>query len=199
MATREAQPDFMWLTEAEWKSLIPTSPKKSDRFAVPAAIADRLVRFHLTPTMAYGESQGWDPRSIRSRELTLTVTDATADKIELRLDGVALLGADYASYEQKDKKGAGEQGTSAVGYEPKLLGFLTYDVKNKAFTRFDVAALGDTYGTLGGSSFIFYRAGRQPLGVAFELASGKAPADRVPPRAAVVYNTVNAPYLGTGK
>lgn len=65
----------------------------------------------------------------------------------------------------------------------------------KAFTRFDGLALGDAHGKQGGSNVMFYRPGRHPLGVSFELVSGNAPANRIPPRAAVVYHTLNPQYL----
>ena len=41
ITTPQAQPDHMWLTEAEWKSLLPADPKKGDKAVVPAGITDR--------------------------------------------------------------------------------------------------------------------------------------------------------------
>ena len=35
--------------------------------------------------------------------------------------------------------------------------------------------------------------------VAFELASGAAPAERIPPRATVVYHTLKPQYFGKGR
>ena len=52
--------------------------------------------------------------------------------------------------------------------------------------RFDLVAFGDHWGSgpyTGGA-----RPGRAPLGVAFELSRGEAPADRVPPQAAREWN-----------
>ncbi len=45
-----------------------------------------------------------------------------------------------------------------------------------------MVALGDTFGIFGGSLCIFYRNGRQPLGVAFQLVDPDVPANRVMPR-----------------
>ena len=70
--------------------------------------------------------------------------------------------------------------TVGVGYEPELFGHLEYDRQAGTFTRFDLIALGDYYGRLGGSAWNVYRPGRQPLGITFELSSGDTPADRIP-------------------
>src|SRR5262249_12427644 len=46
-ARPEAQRDHLWLTEAEWRGLVPADPKPGDRAPVPAAVAHRIFRFHL--------------------------------------------------------------------------------------------------------------------------------------------------------
>ncbi len=73
------------------------------------------------------------------------------------------------------------------------------DRKTNTFTRIDVVALGDAYGTPGGDHHFNYRAGRYPIGISFELADGTRPGERIPPRAAVVYDTPNPAYFATGK
>lgn len=194
----EAQPDFMWITQVEWKAIVRPYPVKGDRYPLLEAVADRMTRAHLTMGMAYGECGLCDRRSVRSRSLTLTVTDVSAGAVHLRLEGAVALGADYATSERKDRKGS-PKGESVQGFEPRVLGYLTYDRKADAFTRVDVVALGDAYGTPGGDHHFNYRAGRYPIGISFELAAGTTPAERVPPRAAVVYDTPNPAYFVTGK
>ena len=51
----EANPDYLWLTEAEWKSLIPAQPKKGDRVGLPGPIVDRICWYHLLPS-AWGRA-----------------------------------------------------------------------------------------------------------------------------------------------
>jgi hypothetical protein len=85
------------------------------------------------------------------------------------------------------------------GFEPKVPGYLTWNRKTNTFTRFDVVALGDAYATPGGDHHFNYRAGRYPIGISFELAAGTTPGERIPPRAAVVYDTPNPAYFATGK
>src|SRR4051812_9969903 len=40
--SKEPGRDHLWLTEAEWKSLVPGRPKKAQRFAVPKPLVDRM-------------------------------------------------------------------------------------------------------------------------------------------------------------
>jgi hypothetical protein len=161
--------DHLWLTEAEWKSLVPANPHPGDRIPLPAAVAERILRFHLTDNTR-GEPPMWRRDDIRTQELTLTVEEATPAALRMRLDGRVLLAtrADAAQAER--------------GFEASLLGYLGYDRMKGRFDRFEVVAVGDHWGegTYTGGA----RPGRSPLGIAFELADGKSGADLVPPQGA---------------
>ena len=187
ITTPQAHPDHMWLSEAEWKSLMPANPRVGDTFAMPAGVADRLVRRHLNPRTVYdGLSDGLDLASVRAAEVNLTVEAVSADTVRLRLDGHAKLGKEPPP----DVVAGKIASMSQWGYEPKLLGFLEYDPKKQVFTRFDVVALGDQFGRVG-LTIGAARPGCQPLGVAFELVTGDSPADRVPPGSA----STSRPYF----
>ena len=56
-----------------------------------------------------------------------------------------------------------------------LLGKLVFDRQKEAFTRFDMVAVGDFYGTLYGNNRNYFRSGRTPLGVAFHLVDETSP------------------------
>ncbi len=193
----EAQPDFFWIKEEEWKAIVRPNPAKGDQYPLLDAVADRMTRAHLIMGMAYGECGICGKDSVRARSLTLTVTDVSANLVQLRLEGSAALGADYETSEKNDRKGSRE-GKSVQGYEPKVRGYLTYDTKASAFKRFDIVALGDAYGTPGGDHHFNYRPGKYPIGISMELVAGATPAERIPPRAAVVYDTPNPAYFATG-
>jgi hypothetical protein len=194
----EAQPDFMWITESEWQAIVRPNPAKGDTYPLLDAVADRMTRAHLILGMAYGECGISNKDSVRARSLTLTVTDASADLVQLRLEGMAALGADFATSQKLDRKGSRE-GNSVQGFEPQVLGYLTWDRSANRFTRFDVIALGEAYGTPSGDHHFNYRSGRYPVGISMELASGKTSAERIPPRAAVIYDTPNPEYFATGR
>jgi hypothetical protein len=174
----DSQPNYLWLTEAEWKSLIPADPKKGQHVRVADAIADRICLQYLHPVLAFCACSGWGKDQRRGQELRLTVEDVTDRHIRLRLDGSARFGAPYVRERADDLKGP-------FGYEPTILGFVEYDRKAQRVTRFDFVALGDMHGYPNTDDAAWrpsWRPGRQPLGVAFELVSGNAPADRVPAR-----------------
>lgn len=159
--------DHLWLTEAERQALIPAEPNKGDRQPVPAAVAERILRFHLIDNTR-GEPPMWQRDEIRKHELTLTVQDVTPVALRLRLDGSALL-ATSPDTAKADR-----------GFDVRLLGTIDYDQTKKKIDRFEVVAVGDHWGEgryTGGA-----RPGRKPLGIAFELATGKTAADLVPPQ-----------------
>jgi hypothetical protein len=176
ITTPQAQPDHMWLTEAEWKSLLSASPRNGDKYPIPAGITDRLLRWHLSPLTVYGETNALGPKEVRAGALMLTVEAVAPTCVRLRLDGFAKLGQEAPAVVAGGKIACIDQ----WGYEPRLLGFLEYDPQKKVFTRFDIVALGDHFGRLGICDSAARR-GLQPLGITFELVKSPRPADRLPP------------------
>jgi hypothetical protein len=166
----EASRDHLWLTEAEWRSLLPPAGAKvGDTFPLPPAVARRVARFHLIDNTR-GEPPMWRAEDVRRADLRLTVERNDGEKVVLRLEGPVLLATDA------------DTGRAGRGYDAAVLGYVSYNVKADQVERFDVVALGDHWGEgrfTGGA-----RPGRAPLGVAFELATGEKPGDAVPPQAA---------------
>jgi hypothetical protein len=175
----DANPDYFWLKKEELETLVPPDPKAGQTMPVADVVAERIFRFHLNPTLVFGETNGMRKEHIRDGQLTLTIESVTPQFIRMRMDGFARLGSDFATADA-----AAKEKRSSPGYEPDVLGYLEVDRKKNKFTRFDLVALGDTFGQLGGDLKYLYRADRNPLGVAFELVRPDAPiADRtVPPR-----------------
>jgi len=159
--------DHLWLTEAEWKGLVPAEPKVGDKSPLSPAVAERIARFHLIDNTR-GEPPLWGRDDVRAKEMSLTVQEANESTILLRLDGQALLSS-RADLEKSER-----------GYDARLFGWIGYDRKKQTITRFDVVALGEHWGH--GTYTPNARPGRAPLGVAFELATGKSAADLVPPQ-----------------
>jgi hypothetical protein len=164
----EAGRDHLWLTESEWKSLIPAAARRGDTLTVPQPITDRMCRRYLIDLVRVGGNGGpRRPEHVLAERLRLTVEEATPERVRLRLDGTARLAT-------HDPNGG------ARGKEPKVdafrvQGFLTYNVKARKLTRFNAVAFSET----GHYDEIHRRV--LPLGVAFELARGDTPAERVPP------------------
>jgi hypothetical protein len=165
----EAARDHLWLTESEWRSLAPARAKRGDQFPLADKIAERICRFHLIDNTR-GEPPLWGREEVRSRKFTITVEEASSAGIRVRLDGAAVI-ATHADASKADR-----------GYDVRLMGYIHFDTANDALDRFELVAVGDHWGD--GTYTRGARPGRTPLGVAFELASGKSPSDRVPPQAA---------------
>ena len=191
----EANPDFLWLTEAEWRSLVPADPKKGDKVPLPDALLQRMCRYHLLPDALHGRTgDTWGAKGIRAKEAILTVEDVSAAVVHLSLDGFVWLGKAFDPAAPPRSK---RDVDSILGYEASLRGRLTYDISKRAFTQFDMVVLGDMYGEAKKDSW-FYRPGRNPVGFAFELSSGATPVDRLPPRGNMTQSDLER-YLGLGR
>jgi len=184
----ETQSDLLWLTEAEWKSMIPASPKPGERIEVAAPIQKR---FYSTIGIDYMEGS---VNSVRPRETTMTLTVERADdrELALRLEGHALLG------KPMDEKTRTERETR--GCAVRVLGEVRYDRKKQAITRFDVVGVGRAWGNKMDYIHREVRLEEYPwmYGIAWELVSGDAPQDRIPPYNLLHYNSVG-PYFEGGQ
>jgi hypothetical protein len=165
----EPNRDYLWLTAAEWKSLVPEDPKKGDRFALPSTIQERFLRFHLVDGTK-GLSGPWQAEHIRTAEITLVVTEVSPALVRLRLEGIAVM------MNKPDRTQA--EGTADV----RLLGYLDYDKKASKFSRFDILALGPFRTSRKEEGVQGRKDVRVTLGFAFELVPGDASTHFVPPR-----------------
>jgi hypothetical protein len=163
--------DHLWLTEAEWKSLLPAHPRVGDKLPVPSPLVDRLVRFHITLEIQ-GCTLGHRAEDIRSCQMTLTVEKVSSAGVRLRLDGSVLLASPAG-------KGGEVNKNIGYGFDGKYLGYLNYNATKKAIDRFDIVALGDSW--TDGRCFHGCRPGRHTTGIAFELPHADVTAPLLPP------------------
>lgn len=157
---QELQHDSLWMTKAEWQSLVPEQPKVGDSRIVPAFLVSRLGVHHGSFVGANGVRISATPKPT----LTLTVEDASPDQLRFRLQGFL---------QTSDCQGPSKVGT--VDYH--VSGCLHYDLKKKTFSRFDMVAVGDISGTENpppkGRSMVVV--------LLFELSPGDTPWQRTPP------------------
>ena len=169
--------DQIWLSEADWKALMPADPKKGKRFALPASVAGRIVS-HLTD---WSEANGahWEAEHVRSKDLTLAVEEVSASTIWLRLEGSIRLAhatpKKAIRYHKTLRPLHHEDPKASARFDGQVLGYLTYDRDKKVFTRFDVVALGEYVGPLlnpyrNEDGQNLYLIKPCPLGVSFEIA-----------------------------
>jgi hypothetical protein len=156
----------MWIQADEVKELVPAKREAGFKYPVPEKIAERIARFHLIDNTR-GEPPTWSREHVRSRRMELTVVSATADAIELSLDGDAVLATDA------------DVAKAAVGFEVRLGGRMRYSLKKDAFEKFEIVALGQHWGDH--NDMQAARPGKSYLGISFEIAGNK-PGDKVPPQ-----------------
>ncbi|HEX7902083.1 MAG TPA: hypothetical protein VF950_30260, partial [Planctomycetota bacterium] len=51
MNTRMPGTDVMWVTEKEWKAMIPAKPRKGEALDFPATLRNRLVTYYMLPEL----------------------------------------------------------------------------------------------------------------------------------------------------
>jgi hypothetical protein len=189
--------EYMWLTRAEWKSMVPSDPRQGTTLEVDERISQRMARFHLTPQRATTSEGGIkSKRSIKQARLRLIVKEVTPQQIRMELDGFIHWGSEYDA-----SKAITPNGPLAQGFATPLHGRLEFDRKTKTFKRFDIVAPGHVWGRWGdanGKSMYVERPRRSPFGFALQLATGNSPTDRIPPGGNGRYIT-GADYFGDSK
>jgi hypothetical protein len=185
----EPQREWLWLTEAEAKSLAPAERQPGETYAFPVAIRQRIFLYYLYNWFTNSGGGFWGPRLLKNGELTLTVEKRTADKVSLRLNGAALFqgligkgtqphgGHMFGPSPESGQKGVPDP--YEIFYDARLFGTLEYDLAKKQFTRFDAVALGDYRGHWG----LSLKVKPVPVGFAFQLDPRDLPNGRHAPYA----------------
>ena len=167
----ETQSDMLWLTRAEWRSLLPGAREVGSTYTVARPIARR---FFTTIGIDYMEGS---VNSLVPRELALSMTLLSRENgsVKLRLDGYAELGKRLDLEKRNEKR--------SRGCEVRVLGFVEYDRESDAITRFDVAGLGDAWGNKMEYVRRAIRIADYPwsYAIACELVTPEKPIDFIPP------------------
>ena len=71
----KAARDHVWITKDEVKALAPAKAEVGFRYAMPAKVADRLIRYHLIDNTR-GEPTLWKPDEVRGQRFTLVAGPA---------------------------------------------------------------------------------------------------------------------------
>jgi hypothetical protein len=188
--------DKLWLTEAEWRSLVPQDPEPGRTHPLPRPILERLSRFYASD-LAH-RSTGDE---VRVADIRLVVESASEAEVTLRLEGIARTGRPFEPLRPPGPgiptTPPGKEATAATGADFELLGYLRYDRKKDAFDRFDIVLFGEGWGGGRGQAATtnFYRGGehrRWPMGIAFQLLTTRRPIDRIPPQNANPYRCGDA-------
>ena len=152
--------DSLWMTRAEWQSLVPDQPRVGDSMTVPPFLVSRFGVHHGSAFGANGVRISPTPKPT----LTLTVEDASPEQLRLRLKG---------SLQTSDCQGSLK--VAVVDYQ--VTGCLHYDVKKKTFSRFDMVAVGEISGTENPPP----KGRTREVVMLFQLSPGETPWQRTPP------------------
>ena len=184
----ETQSDMLWLTEDEWKSLIPAGAQSGTVLEVAAPIRER---FFSTIGIDYMEGSV-NSLPVQSSTMTLTVTESDARGISMRLDGYGHMGESFS--EQMRNK------AHSRGCEIRVLGRVHYDTSTRKIDRFDVAGSGQAWGNKMEYTKREIRIDEYPwtYGIACELVTGASAIDRIPPYNLLHYGSAG-PYFKKGK
>jgi hypothetical protein len=163
----ETQNDMLWLTEAEWRSLLPQNKAPGTKITVPEEIQRR---FFSTIGIDYMEGS---VNALPLRESTMTVTIEKTG--QLRVDGFGKMGGPFSGQSRK--------GPRTRGCELKVGGFLKYDPEQSKITAVKIVGLGEAWGNKMEytNREIGTPGARWQYGIACELVTGTEPADLIPP------------------
>ena len=168
----ETQNDMLWLTEKEWRSLIPKERAANTQLDVPAEIRRRLFSTVGIDYME-GSVNALPPRETK---LTLTVDPAsTTQQLVLHVSGSGKMGKAQDGSSPNDKR--------SRGCELEVIGRIVYDPAADKITAFDLAGVGDAWGNK--MEYTRREIGlpnlRWKYGIACELVTGDRPIDLIPP------------------
>lgn len=176
----EPNTEYLWMTAAEWKSLIPADAAQGDKRDIEPWLAERLARFHLTPRRAMTSEGGiLRKEDIQAARLSAVVEEVTPRRIRLRLAGFIHTGTTF-----DEAKATTPNGPLEFGFQTPLHGLIEYDRERQTITRFDLIAPGEVWGRWGdanNNSLFIERPGSTPFGFALELADAGTPTERIPP------------------
>jgi len=168
----ETQSDTLWLTEQEWRSLIPDKLEPGVRIQVAKEIQRR---FFSTIGIDYMEGSV-NALPVEDSKMTLAVEKKLAGAVTvLKLEGYGIMGKapDESTNSQPRTRGC----------ELRVVGRITYDPAKKKITAFDLAGVGEAWGNKlqNVRREIGLPNERWNYGIACEIVNGTSPYDRIPP------------------
>jgi len=175
--------DYAWFTKKETRQILPEQLKIGQKQDMPAPLIRRIACAHIVDNVR-GQTLPYDENHVEKARLNAEVTAVNGAVVTLRLEGETRASVPGA----KDaKKFDGQK----RGFETRLLGKATYDLKKERFTTFEVVAVGTRWG---GTQFNNRRGDIEPapIGILFTIADD-SPWERVAP--AFHYHRVYRPVL----
>jgi hypothetical protein len=179
--------DFAWFTGEEVRSMIPERRTLGERHRVPAKLVHRLARLHLLDSVrGINDARPFEDRHVEKAEMFMDVVKVEGDVLSLRIEGATRAVEPTLA----DARGSGRPDEKERGYEARLLGHATVDVRRSQFTSFALLAIGPRWGGRGYAHSM--RQGDlepQPMGFALRMLPPSEPVESAVPHHAADYFT----------
>jgi hypothetical protein len=177
--------DFTWFTEAEVRSMIPERRTPGERHQVPEKIVRRLARLHLLDSVrGINDARPFEDKHVEKAEMCMEVVKVEGDVLSLRIEGATRA----VEPPLVEARGSGRPDEKERGYEARLLGHATVDVRQSKFRSFALLAIGPRWGGRG-----YAHSMRQndleprPMGIAFRMLPPSEPVESALPHHVVNY------------
>ncbi len=167
------QRQSLWLTEAEWKSLLPADPQPGTTRDVPSPLVKRIALFGMRSATAWHVEHFWDPDSLKQGAIHVTVQDVSDAGVRMRVHGSVLLSKPSGIKTRPDSKIPTPPDVEDR-YDARVEGVLVYDRHQNRITKWEMVALGDHQGAYWpninrGKTACNFTADPVAVGFAFEL------------------------------
>ena len=177
--------DFAWFSGEEVRSMIPARPTPGERHRVPEQLVRRLARLHLLDSVrGINDARPFEDKHIEKAEMFLNVVKLEGDVLSLRIEGATRA----VEPPLAAARGSGRPDEKERGYEARLVGRATVDVRQSKFTSFALLAIGPRWGGRGYAHSM--RQGDlepQPMGFSFRMLPPSEPIESAVPHHSANY------------
>ena len=153
--------DYAWFRADEARSFLPEVLEVGEVSDVDEAIVVRLARFHFLNNVRCHTAVPHAREDVEVSELASRVLEVTDGVVTIRMEG--RVRAAHVARTEWEKEW---HGMDPIGFEGRLLGRAMWNVALERFTRFELVALGDRFG----SDATRPGEPKTPIGFALELA-----------------------------
>jgi hypothetical protein len=179
--------DFAWFSAEEVRSMIPETRTPGERHRVSDKVVRRLARLHLLDSVrGINDARPFEDKHVEKAEMFMNVIKVEGDVLFLRIEGATRA----VEPPLVDAGGSGRPDEKERGYEARLSGRATVDVRQSKFVAFSLLAIGPRWGGRG-----YAHSKRQddlepqPMGVAFRMLPPSEPVESAVPHHVANYFT----------
>jgi hypothetical protein len=177
--------DIAWFTEEEVRSMIPPRRTPGERHRLPDKLVRRLARLHLLDSVrGINDARPFEDKHVEQAMMFLEVVKVEGDVLSLRIEGATRA----VEPPLVEARGSGRPDERERGYDARLLGRATVDVRHSKFLSVALLAIGQRWGGRGYAHSM--RQGdleSQPMGFAFRMLPSSEPVGNAVPHHAANY------------